>query len=65
MYRNVYDKSIELFNAIKESSQSNVVGVEVFFNHEGFEIKYITREYENLKRSNISMRNIKGDFIGK
>ena len=62
--------SSELIEALKhlrdilqEETAEHCVGVNVFFNSQGYELEYRTRSPDSLKRDGISMRNMRGDFI--
>ena len=39
------------------------VGIHIFINEEGFEIRYNLKTPIGLRQSDISMRNLKGEFI--
>ena len=54
----------ELVESIREFAPADVVSVEVFINCEGHNITIRTRTQDDLKKAGISMRNLKGDFIG-
>lgn len=62
--------SDELVNAVlvlrdrlHEEAHAHCVGVRVFVNHEGYEIEYLMRDPDALRRDGISMRNLRGDWV--
>ncbi len=59
----VYEKIGELQRLLIENCSDETVSVRIFFNCEGFQTEHTTRTPESLKRDEISMRNLKGEFI--
>jgi hypothetical protein len=53
----------QLEQAVKMNCADNVVSCEVFINATEVNITCNSRSAEGLKKSGISMRNIRGDFI--
>ena len=49
--------------ALEENTDDACVSVRLFFNSEGYELTEEIRLPDELKRSGISMRNLRGDFI--
>ena len=49
---------------LQEEDHEHCAAVDVTFNSQGYELNYRMRSPGGLKRDGISMRNLKGDFIG-
>ena len=59
----INQKIEELKYLIVSELSSTVTSVSISINSEGVEFKVRERSAESLKKSSISMRNIKGDWI--
>lgn len=51
------------FNAVKETCDHNTVSCSLFINSGGFTITFDSREHQALIDSNITMKNIKGEWV--
>lgn len=56
-------KIIELVNHVKEISTSNCVSFSLFLNAHGYEVQFQEKDSETLKKEDLSMRNLKGEYI--
>ena len=63
MDKDVMEAAQNFFNKVKEHCDHNTVSATLFVNSEGFELSFSSKEHEALLNSNISMRNIKGEFV--
>lgn len=54
-----------LRDVLQAEAHEHCVGVNVFFNSEGYEIEYRTRTPGSLAREGISMRNLRGGWVKK
>lgn len=54
-----------LRDVLQTEAHEHCVGVNVFFNSEGYEIEYRTRTPGSLTRDGISMRNLRGEWVKK
>ena len=52
-----------LRDILQNESHEHCVGVQVFFNSQGYEIEYHTRTPGSLQRDGVSMRNLRGEFV--
>ena len=52
-----------LRDVLQGEAHAHCVGVNVFFNSEGYEIKHRTRTPGSLQRDGISMRNLRGEWV--
>lgn len=52
-----------LRDVLQEEAHEYCVGVNVFFNSEGYEIERRTRTPGSLKRDGVSMRNLRGEWV--
>ena len=59
----INQKVKELKDLIASELAQTITSVSIFINCEGVEFTIKERSAESLKKSGISMRNIKGDFI--
>ena len=53
----------DLRDVLQNECNPHTGAVEIFINSEGYEIKYRLRTPGSLKRDQVNMRNIAGDFI--
>lgn len=63
MNTEIQNKIEELHAALQSHAPETWVGFYVFFNCEGSQVEITTRTAEQLKKTGISIRNLKGDFI--
>jgi len=59
----IYEAIKRLHDELKLNSVDNCVSFSVFFNCEGYSFEETIRTGEELKKSGISMRNLRGHFI--
>ena len=52
-------------DALQSEAHPHCVGVNVFFNCNGYELEYRMRTPGSLERDGISMRNICGEWVKK
>ncbi len=52
-----------LRDVFQEEAHEHCVGVTVFINSEGYEIKYRMQTPGSLRRAGISMRNLRGEWV--
>lgn len=63
MHSKIKEAIDELFRRLRIYSDDNVISFELFVNHQGTEIKITYRDKDELEFMNVSMKNIKGQWI--
>lgn len=53
----------ELVKTVKNSADKNVVACKIFISFGDLEIKFIKKDPAALKTNNISMRNLRGEWV--
>lgn len=52
-------------DVLRSEAHPHCVGVNVFFNSNGYKLEYRMRTPGSLERDGISMRNIRGEWVEK
>ncbi len=52
-----------LRDVLEAEAHDHCIGVNVFFNSEGYEIEHRTRTPRSLRRDGVSMRNLRGEWV--
>ena len=63
MDKEVMEAARIFFNIIKDHCDHNTVSATLFVNFEGFELSFSSKERQALLNANITMRNIKGEWV--